>query len=251
MPEASDHAYFRHRGRGSGFATTRWSVVLAAGRQESIGSQRALADLCDWYWYPLYCYVRRQGYSTHDAQDLTQAFFARLLEKNFFSDDVDQQRGRFRAFLLAALKHFMSNERDRARAQKRGGGQTHVAWDFGDAEDRYAREPADGLTPERIYERRCAVALVERALDRLRGHYARAGKEDLFERIKGILTGEGATSPYADVARDLGATAGAVKVAVHRLRKRFRHFLREEVAQTVDDPSEIETELRDLQDALG
>jgi RNA polymerase sigma-70 factor (ECF subfamily) len=251
MSEASDHAYVRRRERGPGFATTRWSVVLAAGRQESTGSQRALSDLCEWYWYPLYCYVRRRGYSTHDAQDITQAFFAQLLEKSFFADDVHQERGRFRAFLLAALKHFMANERDRARAKKRGGGQTHVAWDFGDAEDRYEREPADGLTPEKIYERRCAVVLVERALDRLRADYARAGKGDLFERIKGVLTGEDGTSDYADVARDLGTTAGAIKVAAHRLRKRFRHCLREEVAQTVADPSEVEAELRDLQDSLG
>jgi RNA polymerase sigma factor (sigma-70 family) len=231
------------------FATTHWSVVLAAGRRNSTQARRSLAVLCDGYWYPLYCYVRRQGYSAHDAQDLTQEFFLRLLAKNFL-DGLSPERGRFRAFLLAAVKHFLSNERDRARAKRRGGGQKTLSLDFRGAEDRFVLEPVDGSTPEKIYDRCCAVALVERALEQLKADYARSGQDAFFERFKGTLTGETGDSTYGELAGELGMTVGAVKVGVHRLRRRFRQRLRDEITQTVSDPAEVEDELRDLFGAL-
>ncbi|HWB10341.1 MAG TPA: sigma-70 family RNA polymerase sigma factor [Pirellulales bacterium] len=249
MSKPSNDSRLRQSQRPDQFATTHWSVVLAAGRRTSTHARRSLAVLCQGYWYPLYCYVRRQGYSAHDAQDLTQEFFLRLLAKNSLSD-VCPERGRFRAFLLAALKHFLSNERDRARAKKRGGGQKPLSLDFRGAEERFVLEPVDESTPEKIYDRCCAVALVESALERLETDYRRSGKGPFFERFKGTLTGERGASTYDDLARELGMTTGAVKVAVHRLRKRFRRCLRDEIAQTVSDPAEVDDELRDLFGAL-
>lgn len=250
MPGSSHDSIPPLARRDKHFATTRWSIVLAAGRTSSQRSRSALAELCECYWYPLYAFVRSQGYSAHDAHDATQEFFSRLLEKKYLAA-VCPERGRFRAFLIAACKHFLSNERDRARAKKRGGGRQAVAWDVDDAEERYRLEPADRLTPERIFERQCAIALIERALDRLRTSYSQSGKERFFERMKGSLAGKQPDRPHERIAAELGMTPAAVKVAVHRLRKRFRELLREEIAQTVDDPADVDDELRELFAALA
>jgi DNA-directed RNA polymerase specialized sigma24 family protein len=232
------------------FATTRWSMVVAAGRKASPGTDQALAELCQAYWYPLYSYVRHQGYSAHDAQDLTQAFFARLLEKNFLAG-VNRELERFRAFLLAALKHFVSNERDRERAKKRGGGRSVICWDAHDAESRYRMEPATELTAERMFDRQWAVSVLDRTLVRLEKDYLRSGKSALFEALKATLTEERGAVPYKTLADLLQMTEGAVKVAVHRLRQRYRTHLQAEIAHTVTEPAEVEAELRDLMAALG
>lgn len=222
----------------SRFAATRWTVVLTAGK----GQSRALEELCRTYWYPLYAYVRRRGYEPHDAEDLTQEFFARLLAKNYLAD-VRREKGKFRSFLLAALKHFLANEWDKARAQKRGGGQTFVSLD---AETRYLREPTDELSAEKLLDRQWALALLDHVLARLEAE-TDAKK---FAAFKPFLTaGKGAIS-YVEVAGQLGATEGAVKVGVHRLRQRYRRLLREEIAHTVARPAEIEEEMRCLFAAL-
>jgi RNA polymerase sigma-70 factor (ECF subfamily) len=227
------------------FATTHWSLVAAAGQGPSPEAQEALAALCQLYWYPLYAYARRRLPSAHDAQDLTQGFFAQLLEKDYLQA-ADPQRGKFRSFLLTAFKHFLSKERDRANAQKRGGGRPVLALDFQAGERRYQREPVDPTTPETAYERRWALAILEQTLARLRQEMANAGKEQLFERLKGVLAGEGLEEPYARVAEELGISEQAVKVAVHRLRRRYQELLRAEITQTVAAPDEVEDELRDL-----
>lgn len=232
------------------FLTTHWSLVVAAGRHESPESADALLALCEAYWYPLYAFVRRQGYTADDAQDLTQGFFAALLEKNYLGD-ADPRRGRFRSFLLTAIKHYLSNQRDRARAKKRGGGKAIVSLDLGSAESRYRLEPADMITPELLFERRWAVTLLERVLDRLEDEYAAAGNGDLFQRLRDTLTDGKAATPYREIARQAGISEGAVKVAVHRLRKRYRRLLEDEIAQTVADRSEIEAEIQQLFTALA
>lgn len=234
---------------GRQFATTRWSQVLAAGHAPTKNSREALSRLCELYWYPLYAYVRRWGYDADQAQDLTQEFFARLLEKHYLRA-ADPARGRFRSFLLAALKHFLSNERDRVGAVKRGGRTTVLPLEFENAEGRYTREPPDADTPETIYERRWALALLERTLARLRGEFHSAGKDALFARLEGHLTGEQETLPYADLAVEIGLSEGAIKVTVHRLRRRFGALLREEISETVSDPSQVDDEIRDLFRAL-
>lgn len=226
------------------FATTHWSLVLAAGHPTP-GAHAALAKLCQIYWYPLYAYVRRQGHGPHDAQDLTQEFFARLLEQHSVAE-VRREKGKFRSFLLAAMNHFLANEWDRARAQKRGGRCRLVSLDAASAEDRYRLEPVDQLTPDRIFERRWALTLLEEVLRRLGRDYAAAGKAELFAQLKSCLTGERAALPYARLAARLGLTEGAVKVAVHRLRQRYRQILRAEIAHTVACPEEIEDEIRHL-----
>ena len=229
----------------SHFATTHWSLVLASRDRAEPGARDALASLCDTYWYPLYAYVRRRGHGADDAHDLTQEFFARLLEKDFLAG-VDRAKGKFRSFLLATCNHFLANERDRARARKRGGGRLVLSLDAADAEGRYRAEPADGLTAEKLFERRWALTLLEQALARLRQESAGAGKGQLFEALKGTLTGDGTAEPYARIGRDLGLSEQAVKTAVHRLRRRYQELLRAEVAQTVASPEEVEDELRDL-----
>jgi RNA polymerase sigma factor (sigma-70 family) len=231
------------------FATTRWSQVIAAGQAPTPDSREALSRLCELYWYPLYVYVRRWGYDADQAQDLTQEFFARLLEKHYLRA-ADPARGRFRSFLLAALKHFLSNERDRAGAVKRGGRSTVISLEFENAEGRYSLEPPDGETPETVYERRWALTLLERTLGRLRQEFDSAGKHVLFARLEGFLTGEQDTLPYAELGPELGMTEGAVKVAVHRLRRRFGALLREEIGETVSEPSQVDDEIRDLFRAL-
>jgi RNA polymerase sigma factor (sigma-70 family) len=227
------------------FAPTRWSVVLAAGRSASPSAQEALATLCQAYWYPLYAYVRRQGYSPPDAQDLTQEFFARLLEKQYLAR-IQREGGRFRSFLLTALKRFLANEWDRAKAQKRGGHQAVISFDAGSAETRYRREPAHELTPEKIYERQWAQALLDQVLARLREEYAATGKRELFEQISVSLSQRRGAVRYADIAVRHGPTEAAVKMAVQRLRARYRELLRAEIAHTVATPAEIEEEIRHL-----
>jgi RNA polymerase sigma-70 factor (ECF subfamily) len=227
------------------FVTTHWSLVMAAGQRELPESAAALVTLCTTYWYPLYAFVRRQGYRPEDAQDLTQAFFAKLLEKNYVGD-ADRQRGKFRSFLLASLKHFLANEWDKARAQKRGGSRTFVALDAQTAETRYRLEPVDTMTADKIYERRWALTLLDEVLRRLREEYAAEGKGKLFDQLKVTLTGERSAIPYAGIGGQLGMSEGAVKVAVHRLRQRYREILRAEIAETVAGPGQVEEELRHL-----
>lgn len=232
-----------------GFAATRWTVVLAAAKgRASPEAADAMAQLCRVYWYPLYAFIRRRGYETHAAEDLTQEFFARLLEKHGLAG-IDRAKGKFRAFLLAAVKHFLANERDRAQAQKRGGGRTVIAWEGLDAEARYRLEPAHELTPERLFERRWALAVLDQVLARLQAEFDEGDRTRLFETLKGTLTG-GLDVTYAVIAEQLGMSEVAVKVAVHRLRRRFRDVLREEIAHTVADPAEIDEEIRQLLDCL-
>ena len=232
------------------FATTHWSVVLTAQRSDSTRAHAALSNLCRTYWYPLYVFVRRQGHNPHDAQDLTQEFFARLLAKNYLAE-VARGRGKFRSFLLAALKHFLANEWDRACAAKRGGGQNTISLNETDAEGRYQLEPPDTATAEKIFDRRWATTLLDQVLARLRDEYAHAEKLELYECLKGCLTVENRAAPYAQLAAQLNMSEGAVKVAAHRLRQRYRAVLREQIAQTVSSPAEIEDELRHLFVALG
>lgn len=227
------------------FATTHWSVVLAAQRDDTTRTFEALSSLCQSYWYPLYAFVRRQGHSAHDAQDLTQAFFAQLLEKKWLSN-VDRERGRFRSFLLAAMKHFLANEWDKVQAQKRGAGQRFIALDAASAETRYALEPADNTTPERVFERRWAMTLLDRVLQCLRREHEIAGKTAQFDTLKEALTGDRSALPYAQLGNRLALSEGAVKVAVHRLRQRYRELLREEIANTVAREDDVEEELRHL-----
>jgi RNA polymerase sigma-70 factor (ECF subfamily) len=224
--------------------------VLAAAGPEDARRGEALAGLCRVYWYPLYAFVRRQGHAPHDAQDLTQEFFMRLLEKDYLGD-VDRSKGKFRSFLLAALKHFLSKEWARAKTLKRGGGQTLVPLDVLSAEDRYRREPEDIASPERLFERRWALALLDQVLTRLSEEYERRGKRAMFEQLQGCLTGDSELLPYDELGARLGMSEGAVKVAVHRLRQRYRGVLRDEISQTVADPAEIDDEIRQLFSALG
>ena len=231
--------------KGMGFTTTHWSVVLSAGDPESPRAADALERLCRTYWYPLYAYVRRDGSSPEDAQDLTQAFFARFLEKDYLAD-VRREKGRFRSFLLASLRHFLADERDRSRAIKRGGGRTLVSLDAQDAEDRYLLEPRDELTAEKVFERRWALTVLEAARARLRESYARAGKAERFAVLETFLPGEQADSTYAEAAGRLGVAAGTVKWEVHQLKERYRELLRAEIAHTVPSADEIDEEVRDL-----
>ena len=227
------------------FRQTHWSVVLKACDRGSSEARDALEKLCRAYWLPLYAFVRRQGASPHDAQDLTQAFFERVLEKDYLKS-AHPDRGRFRSFLLAALKHFLSNERDKARAKKRGAGQVPISIDSAQAETQYSIEPVDPLTPERIFERRWATALLDRTLVRLRGQYTAQGKSTLFEQLKTTLAEPRPAESYAVIAGRLGLTEAAVKMAVHRLRERYRQVLRDEVAETVANSEEVEDELRQV-----
>jgi len=233
----------------TGFQTTQWSDVLATreGTCEQAGA--ALENLCRAYWYPLYAFVRREGRTPADAQDLTQAFFARLLERRDF-EHVRRERGRLRSYLLAALRHFLANEWERARAQKRGGALTFVPLDETLAETRYAREPAAELSAENIYERGWALTVIDTALGRLEHEQATAGQADRFAALKSSLLGEADTPPQAETAARLGLNENALKQAIFRLRQRFRTLLREEIAATVASPLEIEEELGFLIAAL-
>jgi len=232
------------------FALTHWSVVVAAGGSDSTHARTALEKLCRTYWQPIYAFVRRQGHSPHDAQDLTQEFFARLLEKKSLAD-VDRAKGRFRSFLLASLKHFLANEWDKARAEKRGGGQVLIPIDPHTAETSCGVDPADGVTAEKVFERRWALTLLDHVLQRLREEHVGDGKEALFEQLKLTLTEASRSVPYAEIAARLDMSEGAVKVAVHRLRQRYRELLRLEIAETVTSPAEVEEEIRALFSALA
>jgi len=227
------------------FATTHWSVVLMAGQADSPEANEALEKLCRTYWYPLYVYVRRQGNSPEDAQDLTQNFFSRLLEKNYCAK-ADRDRGKFRTFLLGSLKNFLVNEWKRASRLKRGGDLTFLSIDANVAEDRYATEPANESNPDAAYEQRWAITLIEHVLATLRREYSAADKARLFEELKGFIWGDKSTASYAEIAGHLNLTEGSVKVSVHRLRQRFRELLRAEVAHTVARPEDIDGELRHL-----
>ena len=231
------------------FTTTHWSVVLLAAESQSVEADSALEHLCRTYWYPLYAYVRRQGHSVDDAQDLTQSFFARLLERKYLSL-ADPQRGRFRTFLLSSLKNFLITEWEKSRALKRGGVHTHFSWDEQDAENRYLAEPVDGLTPERIYEKRWAVTLLEQVMTRLRQHYAADNKSALFDALKPYVWNDTMTEGYESIAKQLNVSEGALRVATYRLRESFRERLRAEVACTVGSPAEVDEELRHLVAAL-
>jgi RNA polymerase sigma factor (sigma-70 family) len=232
------------------FATTHWSVILEAGDKQSPESREALASLCAAYWQPLYAYARRIGNSAEQAQDLTQGFFMRLLEKDLLRV-ADPSRGRFRSFLLASFRHFLTNEYDRAVAQKRGGGRPALSFDFRTVDDRDRLEPVHSLTAEKLYERRWALALLEQSLSRLRAEHSAKGKEALFDALKVFLTGEKAADSHEHLAARLGMTTAAVAVTIHRLRQHYRDVLREEIARTVNDPAEIDSEIQDLFTALG
>ena len=227
------------------FATTHWSVVLTAQRTDTTRAQAALAKLCQTYWYPLYAFVRRQGHSPPDSQDLTQEFFARLLAKNYLAG-VAPEKGNFRSFLLASLKHFLANEWDRAHAAKRGAGQTMISLDDTEAEERYRLEPVDNMTADKLFDRRWVMTLLEQVMARLRFEYAQNGNANLYEKLKDCLGGSRASAPYAQLAAELRMSEGAVKVAVHRLRARYRELLREEIAQTVTTQGEVDEEIRHL-----
>jgi len=231
------------------FTTTHWSVVLQAAGNQSSQASEALSQLCRVYWYPLYAFVRRKGYSPHDAQDLTQEFFARLIEKNSVRA-ADRNKGRFRTFLLGALDHFLANEWRDARRIKRGGGKPLLSLDD-TAEERYRLEPADTATPERLYERRWALTLLEQSLARLDEECAVDGKRALFDAVKGLLAGERLPGGYSELADKLQMSEGAVMTAVHRLRRRYGELLRAGIAQTVSGPAQVESELRHLFTALG
>src|SRR5688572_160298 len=236
---------------GAAFCTTHWTLVLTAARgDDGTVARDALAYLCSAYWYPLYAFCRRQGRQPHDAEDLTQGFLARLLEKNGLAS-VRPEHGRFRSFLLASLKNFMANERERAHAQRRGGGRPLIALDVTDAETRYALEPADKLTPEMVFERRWAWAILERAMSALRQEYATAEKGERFEQLEGFLPCGHGTVSRAELAAQRGVSVGAIDVAVHRLRERFGALLREQVSETVSSEAEVKEEIGHLISVLS
>jgi RNA polymerase sigma factor (sigma-70 family) len=227
----------------SDFPTTRWTLVVAAGAPHRKEAQSALVSLCEGYWYPLYAYLRRRGYPAVQAQDLTQEFFLRVLEGRYL-DRADPEKGRFRSFLLTSLKFFVADEEDRQRAQKRGGGAV-LPLEFSSGEKLYQREPAHDETPERIFERRWALSVLDRALEKLRDEFVHHGRPEHFERLKVFLLGH-SDAPYATLAREMNTSEGALKVAIHRLRKRYRELFRQEIADTVADPAEVESEVRFL-----
>ena len=228
-----------------GFTTKHWSVVLAAGGAASSQTTEALGKLCRLCWYPLYVYVRRRGYSVEDAQDLTQQFFEHVLQKGTFSR-ADPARGKFRTFLLHSLRNFLTNESKRTQRAKRGGGVPLLSLDAENAEHRYANEPATTLTPERAYERRWAMTLLEQVLANLREEYTRAGSPRLFDELSDLLWGRDVSASYAGIGERLGMTEGAVRGAMHRLRQRYRERLRAEVAHTLADIGDVDEELRYL-----
>jgi len=234
----------------SAFVTTQWSEVLAAGRSDTTQAQAALEQLCRNYWAPLYAYVRRSGHSREEAEDLTQEFFARLLARKTFAR-ADPQRGRFRSFLLVSLKHFLAHEWEKARAQKRGGGVQFLPLAFDTAETRCAHLVAPGDTPDRAFDRQWALALLDVVLGRLRKEYTDSGRDELFVGLKDTLSGGRSEIPYRELAGGLGMSEGAVKVAAHRLRQRYRELLRDEITNTVSGPEQVEEELRQLFAALS
>jgi len=230
------------------FATTHWSVVLAAGQPTLPQAAEALENLCRTYWYPLYAFVRRRGYSPEDAQDLTQEFLASLLSTHALGT-VHPAKGRFRSFLLASLNHFLANEWDKARTLKRGGDQPAISLDT--AETRYRAEPSEDMSPDRIFERQWARTLLAQVAERLRQNYQAAGKGPLFEALQVYLSGEKGLAPYRETADQLGLSIDALKKAVERLRRRYGELLREEIAHTVSDPAEVDEEIRYLRSVVA
>jgi RNA polymerase sigma-70 factor (ECF subfamily) len=238
---------------GSGaetFNTTHWSLVLLAGENNSPEATEALAKLCHTYWYPLYAYVRHQGHDFANAQDLTQEFFARLLERKYLRL-ADRNRGRFRTFLLSSLKHFLINEWNKAQREKRGGGRIPASLDAGQSETRFLAEPADDRTPDKAFDRQWAMELLGRVMAQIQTEFHAAGRGQVFAELKSCLTGEGNQGSYAEIGQRLGMTEANVKVTVHRLRARYREVLRQEIALTVAAPEDIDAEIRDLMTALG
>jgi RNA polymerase sigma factor (sigma-70 family) len=232
------------------FVSTHWSVVVAAGRSDSTRAQAALEHLCRTYWYPLYAYVRRRGHSSHDAQDLTQGFFARLLERESLAG-ADPHRGRFRTFLLTAMNHFLVNEWKKGMAGKRGGGCPVLSLDWAAAENRFDLEPADPFTPDKLFDKQWALTLLAEVVNRLEREYASEGKSDLFAILKNTLLGERESQPYGELAVKLGVNEGAVRVMVHRLRKRYRQLVRDEIAGTLERSQDVEAEMRHLFQVLA
>jgi len=242
---ASGHRELGTAPVGDRFTTTHWTVVLAAGGQPSTEAFEALDSLCRAYWFPLYAYVRRRGWSPEDAADLTQGFFARFLKKNYLKG-LDPGRGKFRAFLLASMNHFLSDHRDHETRKKRGGREELLSLDAERAEARYRSEPATDLSPDEIYERRWALALVDEVFARLEAEYARSDKGELFHELKFFIAGEKQSAAYAASAQRLRMTEGALRVAAHRFRRRYREMFRDTVAQSVSCPDEIEEEMQHL-----
>jgi RNA polymerase sigma factor (sigma-70 family) len=230
---------------GDIFATTHWTVVLAAGKNSSPDAHRALEELCRTYWFPLYAYVRRHGHSKEDAEDLTQTFFAGLFDKNSLAG-LDGEKGKFRAWLLASLKHFLANEWDKARAQKRGGGDPHLSLDWQTADTKFQVTDEKSANPEKFFDREWALALLAKVIQSLQAECAAEGRGRLFEQLKVFLTTGKGDSAYAEIANALGMEEGAVRVAVHRLRKRYRQLLRDEIANTLSDAAMVDEEMRAL-----
>jgi len=231
------------------FATTHWSVILAASDSASTQHEPALSTLCQTYWFPLYAYLRRRGFDTHQAEDYTQGFFAGILERKGLQK-ADPKYGKFRSFLLASLKNFLADEWDRAQAQKRGGNKKVLSLDFDTAANRYDREPAHHMSPEKLFERSWALTVLTRAMDRLKAESAASDKQQLFDCLKVYLAAEKEAVPYRAVAEELKMTEGVVKVTVHRLRRRYRELVRDEIAQTVATEAQVDEEIRDLFAAL-
>jgi RNA polymerase sigma-70 factor (ECF subfamily) len=240
--ERPEHPLAAH---GPSFGSTHWSLILAARDRGAPEAESALAALCGAYWYPLYAFIRRRGHDPERAADLTQGFFARFLEKDDLRS-VDPSKGRFRAFLLAACKHFLANAHDQEVALKRGGGRYPVSIDRRDAEGRYLAEPAHDATPERLFERRWALTLLDRALDQVGREFHGGGKGALYDRLKVSLTGAAGATPYSRLGAELGMSEDAVKKAAQRLRQRYRAVLRELIAETVDEPGQVDDEIRAL-----
>ncbi len=232
------------------FATTHWSVILAAKTGDSPSAQEALEKLCRTYWYPIYAYLRRRGCGEDDAQDLTQGFFAQLLERRSIQG-VEREKGKFRSFLLASLNYFLADERDRVNAQKRGGGRQILSLDTQEAEQRYRLEPVDERSPDKLFERRWAMTLLDQVLARLGQEFADAGKRELFERLQAFLVEGTGDKTFAQLAQEVAMTEEAVKKAAQRMRRRYHQLFREEIAQTVAGPAEVDEELRHLCAVLG
>ncbi len=231
--------------RSGAFPPTRWTMVLAVRSSDEPAAAAALAEICRIYWRPIYSFLRRQGNSPHDAEDLTQGFFASLLERESLAT-VDEAKGRLRSFLLVALKRFATNQYEHGRAQRRGGGALHVPIDTAHAEDHYTEEPATSVTPEMIFERQWALTLLDTVLTSLRENYAHDGREGVFDALKNRLSTDGDPQSLASVAESLGMTEAATKVAVFRMRQRYKRLLQEHIAQTVDSPSEVDDEIAHL-----
>jgi RNA polymerase sigma factor (sigma-70 family) len=252
LPHPGHHARVNEvpTGAAAHFVTTQWNLVVSAGRTSATERHDALEQLCRAYWYPVYAFVRRRGHDPDQAQDLTQEFFARLLEKNYLHS-AHPAKGRFRTFLLTAVERFLTNEWIKARRQKRGGGRPLLPLNGEEAESLYQLEPADPATPERLFDRKWALALLRRAMDELRAEAKAAGREALFQEVRSVLSGDSAAAPYAEIAARLQMTEGAVKAAVHRWRRRYADLVRDAVAQTVAAPGEVEAEIRELFLALA